>query len=318
MLDHIFEKITKSQELTKADAMELLDINNGTEEYYQLLGLANRYSRKQFDGKGLIFAQIGLDAQPCEVNCKFCSLAKDVFDPSMRNEKPLEDVINYVRQLVEAGAQEMFLMTTASYSQEKFLKYAASVKAILPPQMRFVANVGDFDLTYAKRLKEVGFTGVYHICRLREGVDTQARLEDRVKTLDSVRDAGLELYYCVEPIGAEHNNMEIVEEIFRAKKYPVDAMAVMKRISVEGSQLYSRGEVSAMTLAKIAAVTVLCVRPSRAMGVHEPDELCLVAGANQIYAEVSVNPRDTSQVTELSRGYSVAAAKKLLEKTEWM
>ena len=71
MLNHIFEKIKKSQELTKADAMELLDINNGTEEYYQLLGLANRYSRKQFDGKGLIFAQIGLDAQPCEVNCNF-------------------------------------------------------------------------------------------------------------------------------------------------------------------------------------------------------------------------------------------------------
>lgn len=322
MIDHLsttssaFAKISNEEELTRADASVLLDIVNGSEDYYRLLGLANRFSRERFGGKGKVFAQIGLDAGACSVNCKFCSLAKDFCRPA-RTEKPLDEVLTYAKQLVDAGTEELFLMTTADYRSEKFLEYAAAVKAVLPAGMRFVANVGDFDAAYAHRLKEVGFTGVYHICRLREGVDTCAKPETRIHTLNCIRDAGLELYYCVEPIGAEHANDEIIDEIFRAKDYPVGVMAVMKRIAVEGSPLYEKGEISAATLAKIAAVTVLCVKPPHAMGVHEPDELCLMAGANQIYAEVGANPRDTSDSTETKRGFSVADARKLLEKAEW-
>lgn len=37
-----------------------------------------------------------------------------------------------------------------------------------------MANIGDFGLDTALKLKEVGFTGVYHINRLREGEDTMA------------------------------------------------------------------------------------------------------------------------------------------------
>ena len=33
-------------------------------------------------------------------------------------------------------------MTTAEFPQEKFLAYGRAVRAVLPPQMRLVANVG--------------------------------------------------------------------------------------------------------------------------------------------------------------------------------
>lgn len=91
----------------------------------------------------------------------------------------------------------------------------------------------------------------------------------------------------------------------------------MKRVCVPGTKLFSRGEISAAHLAKICAVTELCVKPKRAMGVHEPDELCLMAGANQIYAEVSVNPRDLNLATEAGRGASIAKARSLLAAAEW-
>ena len=101
--------------------------------------------------------------------------------------------------------------------------------------------------------------------------------------MDVVRGAGLELYYCVEPIGPEHTHQELVDEMLRIRDYPVGVMAVMKRIAVPGTPLGSQGEISAAQLAKICAVTTLTARPPRAMCVHEPDELCLMAGANQIY-----------------------------------
>lgn len=103
--------------------------------------------------------------------------------------------------------------------------------------MRLVAKVGDFGPAYAAALKEAGFTGVYHIHRLREGTDTNARPQARIRTMDVVRGAGLELYYCVEPIGPEHTHQELVDEMLRIRDYPVGVMAVMKRIAVPGTPL---------------------------------------------------------------------------------
>ena len=34
-------------------------------------------------------------------------------------------------------------------------------------------------------------------------------MQTRIDTLDAIKKAGLELYYCVEPIGPEHTNAEI-------------------------------------------------------------------------------------------------------------
>lgn len=144
-----------------------------------------------------------------------------------------------------------------------------------------------------------------------------ARPQARIRTMDAVRGAGLELYYCVEPIGPEHTHQELVDEMLRIRDYPVGVMAVMKRIAVPGTPLGSQGEISAAQLAKICAVTTLTARPPRAMCVHEPDELCLMAGANQIYAECGVNPRDNSLETRLNRGFSTEQARALLQKTEW-
>lgn len=305
------------EQLAREDALRLLAIPVGSREYYELLGIANRDARARFAGRGRVFAQIGINASPCPANCGFCSLAKDVFDPAGSFELPMAETERLARQLVEAGVDELFIMTTADFDRERFLEYAAAVKRQLPAGMRFVANVGDFDYEYALRLRQASFTGAYHIRRLREGVDTQLSPEQRIRTLDAIKQAGLELYYCVEPIGPEHSNKELVDEIFRARDYPVGVMAVMKRICVPGTRLYPRGEISAAELARACAVAELCVRPERAMGVHEPDELCLMAGANQIYAEVSVNPRDLSLQTEQGRGASVLRTEQLLRAAEW-
>ena len=80
MIESILKRFHEGQELDKGDLCSLLSIPVGSGEYYSLLAAANGYSRKAFDGKGLIFGQIGLDVQPCPVNCRFCSLAADVLN----------------------------------------------------------------------------------------------------------------------------------------------------------------------------------------------------------------------------------------------
>ena len=182
--------------------------------------------------------------------------------------------------------------------------------------MNLVANMGDFNLNTAKRLKAIGFTGIYHINRLREGIDTDIPSETRINTLNAIKEANLELYYCIEPIGPEHGYEELIEEMIRAREYNVQAMAVMKRIAVPGTLLFEKGEISEQELTKIAAVTRLVTRPKRSMNVHETHELTLSAGVNQLYAEIGANPRDIKADTE--RGWNVEDTKSLLRKYDFI
>lgn len=313
----ILDKAQSGAELTRDDALELMAIETCSMEYYRLLGIANEESRKQYEGRGSIYVQIGVEASPCPGNCAFCSLAESVFPKENSFVLPVETAEKIADAMVEQKADELFLMTTVNYTTPDFLDYAAKVRRHLPEGMRFVANVGDFDLDYAKELRKVGFTGIYHVCRLREGIDNDLLLEKRIGTIEAACEVGLERYYCVEPIGPEHTHEELVEEMLRARKYDVDVAAVMKRICVPGTKLYTCGEISSAELAKICAVAKLVIKPKRAMGVHEPNELCLMAGANQVYAEVSVNPRDLSLSTETSRGASMEKARGFIAAANW-
>lgn len=141
--------------------------------------------------------------------------------------------------------------------------------------------------------------------------------EEREATLRHLRDAGLDIYYCLEPIGPEHGPEELARELLYARSLRPRAMAAMRRVPVPGTPLAARGRISARELTKIAAVTNLVVAPSRCMNVHEPMQMPLLAGVNQLYAESGANPRDTRSRTEEGRGFTPASAWELLAEGGW-
>lgn len=298
--------------LSDEEILDLLKIDTGSDEFYRLLSVSNKLSRGKFNKKGYVFTQIGVNAEPCSVNCKFCSLATDHFSIDGRWQKSIEEVKTEVNRLQEYYFDDLFLMTTADYSFEKFIEMGKQVKPMLKVHQEFVANIGDFDTEQAKRLVAAGYTGVYHIVRLREGIDTVAKVEDREKTLEAAQNSGLEIYYCIEPIGPEHSYEEILHEIKRARDLEIAVMAVMRRIAVPGTPLADRGQITASELTKIAAVSNIVVNPKRSMNVHEPTQMSLLAGINQLYAEAGVNPRDTSSETENNRGFTPEKAWEML------
>lgn len=313
----IMEKVDQNVKLSKEEAIELLKIDNHSTEFYGLLNKANELSRKEYGNKGYVFVQIGLNSTPCSGNCKFCSLGIDNYSVDVETEKTIDEVIIEAKRAVEQKADALFLMTTADYSIEKFLNIAREVKTYLPKEMMFIANIGDFDSSIARQLKDVGFTGVYHIVRLDEGISTDLQVDQRIKTLNAIKDAGLDLIYCVEPIGPEHTYEQIADEMIRARDYKVDVMACMKRVGVPGTPLYANGEITDLELTKIVAVTRLVTRPKKSMNVHEPKELALLAGVNQLYAEIGINPRDCNSETQSNRGYSVARVAEMLHQIDY-
>ena len=316
-VDGILRRAMDGEALDREQALALLGIENGSEDFYRLLSAANRLTRSEFKNRGYIFAQIGVNAEPCSKNCRFCSMGADHYAMDSQWRKDADTAVYEVEFLVKQGVDDIFLMTTADYPMDEFMEIARSARSMIPEKIRFVANVGDFDLNTAEQLKTAGFTGVYHIHRLREGTDTDIAPEDRIRTLDAIRDAGLELYYCVEPIGPEHAYEELVEEMIRAREYGAGVMAVMRRVPVKGTPLYEKGQISAMELTKIAAAARLVSRPARAMNAHEVTPMTLLAGVNQLYAEYGANPRDNESNTEKGRAFSVDRVRQLLADAEY-
>lgn len=312
MLQSIFDRVNRGIPLSLEDAVSLLSIPNLSPDYYALLAKANEISKREFRDRGYIFAQIGLDTTPCGGNCKFCSLASSNQIFPAVSSKSMEEILQEVSCIDFSRVTALFLMTTADYDSQEFLKIGSRVREALPNKIALVANRGDFDFSYARQLKSAGFTGAYHIVRLREGIDTDISPEQRIKTLDAIVGAGLRLYYCVEPIGPEHTYEELAAEMLRAQEYRVDVMAAMRRVSVPGTAFEHSEMISDIEMAKIVAVTRLATMPRVSMNVHEPLSTAMLAGVNQLYAEIGINPRDTSLKTETSRGFSVSDAERML------
>ncbi len=313
----IFDKVWNGIDLNKDDAVALLRIDAKSSDFYELLATANQLSRQEYHNKGYIFAQIGLNAQPCSGNCSFCSLAEKNFVVDNCFQLSSEQVLQECIQIAQQGISDLFLMTTADYSFREFLNIGRLVRKTIDPSIRLIANIGDFDLDKASQLKECGFVGAYHIHRLREGIDTEIPPEQRIVTMNAIKEAGLDLYYCVEPIGPEHTYEELADEMLRARDYGVDVMASMRRTPVFGTPLENKGTITLLELTKVVAVTRLVTRPKRSMNVHEPTEMAMLAGVNQLYAEYGTNPRDKADKTELGRGLNVDRVRNMLLNAEY-
>lgn len=306
------EKIIHQSEIAIADVVELLSIKCYSEAYFRLMYLAHRRARELYGNKGYIFAQIGLNAEPCSVDCAFCSMACSHYSLDERYVKTSDEMKADIERVIASKAvSDLFLMTTADYPIDQFLARGREVRKMLPPKMNLVANIGDFDDVTARELVSCGFSGAYHIVRLGEGVDTTASVEQREQTIEAIGKAGMQLYYCVEPIGPEHTPEQIASEILRARALKIDMMAVMRRVTTLGAPTAKWGEISIPELCKIAAITALVVKPARSMNVHEFSPMAFVCGVNQVYAEIGANPRDKRAATESSRGLSIEQIKEM-------
>ncbi len=151
-----------------------------------------------------------------------------------------------------------------------------------------------------------------------QGIDSDLDPEDRVETIEAIRKAGMHWYYCCEPIGPEHTSQEIADQMFLGIELGCFQHAAMRRVPVPGTPLKSKRQISELRLAQIVAVVTLAslaCPETKTIAVHEPNSLGLVSGANTIYAESGINPRDQKQRTEEGRGLDLLRCHQMLLET---
>ncbi len=299
----------------KEDCVYLLTFPQASPEAAAIRTAADTLLRRKSENSAIILGQIGVEVSGCEGNCRFCSFGKDHthFKSSKMDDEELE---RQVHSFCDGGdLYGLYLLTMHDYDLEHLLHAVALSKRIAPPTTQIWVNVGDTEREAFVEMKKAGVTGVYHVCRIGEGMDTSLDPKQRVRTMHNALDAGLELYTCCEPIGPEHTPEQLVENMFIGIDMGITQHAAMRRVAVEGTPLAVHGQISDLRLAQIAAVVALAsfnVKTMMYMGIHEPNLLGYISGANIITAESGVNPRDLHEETSQGRGMDLAACRRML------
>ena len=318
MIKEIIKKSFDGTLLTKAEIASLFKVPLFSGESAMIIAASREKSEAASNGLAEVHAQVGLNIAPCPRNCAFCAFAarNKVFQE--KKEIPVNEAIERARQFETDGANAVFVMSTADYPFEKFADIAQEIRKSLRPETVLVANVGDFTKKQARKLKETGFSGIYHAVRLGEGRDTSIQVETRLKTFRNAREAGLSLGTCVEPVGNEHSVEELVEKTLITRDAKPGYSGSARRIPIPNTKMAKYGIVSEARMAHILAVVRLALGhdiPGNC--THEPNVIGAAAGANLLWAEAGSNPRDTEKETEGKRGMTVKECVKVLEEAEW-
>lgn len=314
----IVEKGLLGKGLTEEETLKLYEVPETSKEAAYIRWAGQELSMQAADGVAEIHAQIGLNATICPKNCKFCSFAMCNGARKGKFELPKEDVLEYAKIYEEDGANLILMLTTASYSFDKLLDMVSSVREVISPDMPLLVNTEDMTLERARQLKAAGAQGAYHAVRMREGVDTGIPVEERLQTFAHMREAGLKLSTCVEPVGPEHTPEELTEATMRCiGTNPVTA-GVGKRIAVPGTQLYDRGMLTDVANANMVAIYRLATGLDLRLNCSANTVMTAASGANLAWAEVGTNPRDTVERTENGgRGASLATQRKMFLASGW-
>lgn len=315
-IENILKKGADFGELTRDEALALMQIELHSRKAYALMETADRMSRRRFANKGETHFHIGLNVEPCPMDCRFCSLTREAGIFTEKVEFSQKEVVAWAKAGEAEGADALNIMTTGTYPFNRLLKIGRLLKktASIP----LVANTRDINHKEGEQLLDAGFVGFYHAVRLGEGRDTPLKPERRIETIRVIRDVGLRWMNCVEPVGPEHDAEEIIDRMFLARLYGATYSGVMRRINFPGSPMEKFGMTSELEMAKMVAVSRLVMAdvPS-AHCTHEPHAASLMAGANLFFSEVGSSPRDGTADTGKGRGRNTADCGRLLKEMDW-
>ncbi len=303
-IDEILKKAMDFRGIDRDEAIELMHLDPESRETYALMHTANRMSRQQFGAKGENHFHIGVNVEPCPLNCLFCSLTEKAGIFTEKIEFPIDDILAWAKTGEEHRADALNIMTTGTYSFKRLLAVGRLLKKTV--SVPLVANTRDISHGEGEMLLDAGFVGAYHAVRLGEGRDTPLQIEKRIQTIRVIKDVGLLWMNCVEPVGPEHDVTEIVDRMLLARRYGATYSGVMRRINFPGSPMEPHGMITEREMARMVAVSRLVMGDiPGAHCTHEPHTASLMAGANLFFPEVGSNPRDNADQICGGRGRSL-------------
>ncbi len=264
-----------------------------------LLYRAQTVHRQAFgDNKVQLCSLLSIKTGGCPEDCGYCPQAAR-YHTGVKAEKlmPVEEVLASARQAREAGATR-FCMGAAWRSVKDGPQFDAvldMVKGVKSLGMEACATLGMLTPSQASRLKEAGLTAYNHNLDTSEEhygeIISTRTYEDRLKTLQSVREAGISVC-CGGIIGlgeSVEDRCQMLVTLANQEVHP-ESVPVNALVPVEGTPLANQSPVDPLEMVRVIACARIMMPASmvrlsagRLQMSKEAQLLCMLGGANSIF-----------------------------------
>ena len=184
--------------VTFDEALELAGlIEHGDIE--RLVDVAWRVRQDQFGESTDMCSLVNAKSGGCAEDCGFCAQSKyaDAETPMHAMMEP-EQILEHARAAEAAGAHRFCMVTQGQgLSKRDFAKVVEGARLVAEhTNLKRCASIGHMSRERARELKDAGIQRVHHNVETARSyydeVSTTVRYEGRTRTIEAVRDAGLE------------------------------------------------------------------------------------------------------------------------------
>ncbi len=257
---------------SRSDVIYLLGFDACSDEAAFICARAREIGMKACGGRGFVYAQIGVDQNPCPMNCRFCAFATVNSDSAIENpqlmEVPIERIVHLVELFDAERVDLISLMATAALGFDRYLEIVEAVSGSVSGRVAVMANAGDLTYEQTIALKHAGATCAYHALRLGEGRLTEIKPDTRRQTMENIREAGLQLMTGVEPLYCGADPQEIADVICSMRALGAFCMGACKLTQVQGVELQDMKPASTEYVRYVAAIArLVCGRAVEVGGI---------------------------------------------------
>jgi biotin synthase len=233
----------------------------------------------------------------CPEDCAYCPQAAR-YDTGVTAEKLMSlDAVLAEARAAKAGGASRFCMG-AAWRQPKdrdVENVCAMVEGVRALGLETCATLGMLTPTQARRLKNSGLDYYNHNLdtspEFYGAIITTRTYQDRLDTLDAVRDAGIHVC-CGGIVGMGEGADDRAGMIATLASLPVhpESVPINMLVQVEGTPLAGQGKLDPLEFVRTIAVARICMPKSvvrlsagREDMSEETQALCFLAGANSIF-----------------------------------
>ena len=285
---------TVRHDWTRSEVHALFDL-----PFSDLMFHAQRIHRENFDPREVqISTLLSIKTGGCPEDCAYCPQSAS-FDAGIKAEKLMAlDAVLAEASAAKAGGASRFCMGAAwrSPKDRDMEKICAMIEGVKAMGLETCATLGMLNREQAARLKESGLDYYNHNLdtspEFYGEIITTRTYEDRLDTLDHVRNAGINVC-CGGIVGMGENLADRVGMIATLASLPQhpESVPINMLVQVEGTPLADKvAPLDPLDFVRTIAVARICMPASmvrlsagREDMSEETQALCFLAGANSIF-----------------------------------
>jgi biotin synthase len=289
--------------LLSAPLMELLDQARAIHKLYHA------------DGTVQLASLLSIKTGACPEDCKYCPQSAHYAKKTGLKREALmdvEDVLLKAKRAKDAGATRFCM--GAAWREVKdgpdFDAVLEMVRGVREMEMEACVTLGMLNETQAARLADAGLTAYNHNLdtspEFYSEIITTRTYQDRLDTIERVRDAGIEVC-CGGIIGmgeSLEDRARLLQSLAAMDPHP-ESVPINALVPVDGTPLAANKRIEPMELVRMIATARIMMPRSRvrlSAGRHnlskEAQFLCFMAGANSIFYGEKLLTTDNNDAEE--------------------